>query len=88
VIPAVSAKQYSEYAKNGHFLGRLIGIAVVTVCINVTPVCVWHCSGYSMHQIASAMFFATQYGSIVSVPKLRTFGVTPAMFAKQYSEHA
>jgi hypothetical protein len=28
------------------------------------------------------------YGSTVLGPRLRTFGVTPAMFAQQYSEHA
>jgi len=41
-----------------------------------------------MHKIASAMFSATEYGSLVSVPRPRTFGVTPAIFAKQNSEHA
>jgi hypothetical protein len=40
-----------------------------------------------MHKIASAMISATEYGSLVWVPRPRTFGVTPAMFAKQYSEH-
>jgi hypothetical protein len=40
-----------------------------------------------MHQIASAMVSATEYGSLVWVPRPRTFGITPAMFAKQYSEH-
>jgi len=29
-----------------------------------------------------------EYGSIVLGPRPRTFGVTPAMFAQQYSEHA
>ena len=28
------------------------------------------------------------YGSIMLGLRLRTFGVTPAMFAEQYSEHA
>jgi hypothetical protein len=41
-----------------------------------------------MHKIASAMFWVTGYGSIVSVPRPRTFGVTPAIFTEQYSEHA
>jgi hypothetical protein len=40
-----------------------------------------------MHKLASAMFSATEYGIKVSVPRPRTFGITPAMFAKQYSEH-
>jgi hypothetical protein len=34
------------------------------------------------------MFSVIEYGSIVLGPRLRTFGVTPAMFAKQNSEHA
>ena len=29
-----------------------------------------------------------EYGSIVLGPRPRTFGVTPAMFAEQYSEHS
>ena len=41
-----------------------------------------------MHKIASTMFSATEYGSLVSVPGPRTFGLTPAMFARQYSEYA
>jgi len=40
VTPGMFAKQSSEHAHNGHFFGRLIGIAVVTVCINVSPECV------------------------------------------------
>jgi len=28
-----------------------------------------------------------EYGSIGLAPSLRTFGMTPAIFAKQYSEH-
>jgi hypothetical protein len=40
-----------------------------------------------MHKIASAMVSATEYGSLVWGPRPRTFGITPAMFAKQYSEH-
>jgi len=28
-----------------------------------------------------------EYGSIGLAPRLRTFGMTPAIFAKQYSEH-
>jgi hypothetical protein len=39
VTPAIFAKQYSEHAYNGHCSGRLTGIAVVTVCINVSPEC-------------------------------------------------
>jgi len=34
------------------------------------------------------MFSVIEYGSIVLGPRPRTFGVTPAMFAEQYSEHA
>jgi len=34
------------------------------------------------------MVSATEYGSLVWVSRPRTFGVTPGMFAKQYSEHA
>jgi len=41
-----------------------------------------------MHKLASAMFSATEYGIKVSVPRPRTFGITPAMFAERYSEHA
>jgi hypothetical protein len=33
------------------------------------------------------MFSVTEYGSIVVGPRPRTFGMTPAMFAEQYSEH-
>jgi len=40
VTPGMFAEQYSKYSYNGHFVGRLIGIAVVTVCINVSPECV------------------------------------------------
>jgi hypothetical protein len=40
VTPAMFAKQYSKHLYNGHFVGRLIGIAVVTVCINVSSECV------------------------------------------------
>jgi len=29
-----------------------------------------------------------EYGNIVLGPRPRTFGVTPAIFAEQYSEHA
>jgi hypothetical protein len=38
--PAMFAEQYSEHASNGHCSGRLIVIALTTVCINVTPECV------------------------------------------------
>jgi len=41
-----------------------------------------------MHKMASAMFSATECGSIVSVQSPRTFGITPAMFVERYSEHA
>jgi hypothetical protein len=41
-----------------------------------------------MHKLDSGMISATRYGGIVLGPRPRTFGVTPAMFAKQYSEHA
>jgi hypothetical protein len=34
------------------------------------------------------MFSVLEYGSIVSVPRPRTFAVNPAIFAEQYSEHA
>ena len=34
------------------------------------------------------MFSVIEYGSIVVGPRPRTFGVTPAIFAEQYSEHA
>jgi len=34
------------------------------------------------------MFSVIEYGSIVSVPRPRTFGMTPAIFVEQYSEHA
>ena len=34
------------------------------------------------------MFSVIEYGSIVSVPSPRTFDATPAIFGKQYSEHA
>jgi hypothetical protein len=37
VTPAIFAKQYSEHVQNGHFFGRLIGTAVVTVCIKLPP---------------------------------------------------
>jgi hypothetical protein len=41
-----------------------------------------------MHKLDSGMVLATRYGGIVLGPRRRTFGVTPAMFAKQNSEHA
>ena len=34
------------------------------------------------------MFSGTECGSIVLGARPRTFGVTPAIFAEQYSEHA
>jgi hypothetical protein len=34
------------------------------------------------------MYSVIEYGSILSGPRPKTFGVTPAMFAEQYSEHA
>jgi hypothetical protein len=34
------------------------------------------------------MFSVIEYGNIVSVPRPRTFGVTPAIFAEQDSEHS
>jgi hypothetical protein len=37
--PAIFAEQYSEHAKNGHCSGRLIVIALTTVCINMSPEC-------------------------------------------------
>ena len=40
VTPAIFAEQDSEHTQNGHFFGRLIGIAVVILCINVSPECV------------------------------------------------
>ena len=39
VTPTIFAKQYSERVYNGHCFGRLIGIAVVTVCIKLPPQC-------------------------------------------------
>jgi hypothetical protein len=41
-----------------------------------------------MHKLDSGMVSATRYGGIVLDPRPRTFGVTPAIFAEQYSEHA
>ena len=41
-----------------------------------------------MHKYESGMFSGTECGSIVLGPKPRTFSMTPAMFAEQYSEHA
>jgi hypothetical protein len=41
-----------------------------------------------MHKLDSGMVSATRYGGIVLGPRPRTFGVTPAMFAEQYSEHS
>jgi hypothetical protein len=41
-----------------------------------------------MHNYESGMFSGTECGGIVLCPRPRTFSVTPAMFAKQYSEHA
>jgi len=34
------------------------------------------------------MCLVIEYGNIVLGPRPRTFGVTPAIFAEQYSEHA
>jgi len=41
-----------------------------------------------MHQFDSGMCLVIACGSIEFGPRPRTFGVTPAMFAEQYSEHA
>jgi hypothetical protein len=41
-----------------------------------------------MHKLDSGMVSATRYGGIVLGPRPRTFGVNPAIFAEQYSEHA
>jgi len=41
-----------------------------------------------MHKCDSGMCSVFEYVSIVLVPRPRTFGMTPAMFAKQNSEHA
>ena len=41
-----------------------------------------------MHKCESGMCSVIKYGGIVLGPRPRTFGVTPAMFAEQYSEHS
>jgi hypothetical protein len=41
-----------------------------------------------MHKCESGMVSATRYGGIMFGPRPRTFGVPPAIFAEQYSEHA
>jgi hypothetical protein len=41
-----------------------------------------------MHKCDSGMCSVIEYGGIVLGPRPRTFGVPPAIFAEQYSEHA
>jgi hypothetical protein len=72
MTPAIFAEQDSENASNGHFFRQVD----------------WYCSGYSMHNCESGMCSVIEYGSIELGPRLRTFGVTPAIFAEQDSEHA
>ena len=73
VTPAMFAEQYSEHACIQWSFFRLFNC---------------DCIDYWMDKFVSGMCSVMEYGTIVLGPRPRTFGVTPAIFAKQYREHA